>query len=164
MKSKLLLLLISFALSKIDAQTLSPEVIATSGNTMTTNNLQLDWTLGEVAITTLLNNSQQITQGFHQPNYIITSVDEPSIEIANVNVFPNPTIERIEIKISFNEVQSIRTSLYDINSRIIWTKDDFGQEIHRIENIQHLPIGSYFLNITSIDNQYSQTFKIQKIN
>lgn len=56
------------------AQNSSPEIVSSAGATYKGNSMQIDWTLGELAITSIQNSSQQLTQGFHQPNYTITSV------------------------------------------------------------------------------------------
>ena len=77
------------------AQGSNPEVISASGNSIQNNSFQLDWTLGEVTITTIENNTSQITQGFHQPYFEITSTNEIPSEYGNIEIFPNPTFDWI---------------------------------------------------------------------
>ncbi|MBC8488731.1 MAG: hypothetical protein H8D45_22130 [Bacteroidetes bacterium] len=56
--------LLSFAVA---AQSLSPEVIASSGDYYENANASLSWTLGEIATETYSNASNILTQGFQQP-------------------------------------------------------------------------------------------------
>ncbi|MCB0794117.1 MAG: hemagglutinin protein [Flavobacteriales bacterium] len=48
------------------AQSLSPTVIASTGGSGTVGGVSVDWTVGEVAVTTLDNGTNRLTQGFHQ--------------------------------------------------------------------------------------------------
>ncbi|MCB0792095.1 MAG: hemagglutinin protein [Flavobacteriales bacterium] len=50
----------------LNAQSLSPTVIAAAGGSGTTGGVTLDWTVGEVAVATLDNGTNILTQGFHQ--------------------------------------------------------------------------------------------------
>lgn len=54
--------------------TITPEIIATTGNSARTNTLQLDWTVGELAVTPVQNAAIQVTQGFHQPRLVRVNI------------------------------------------------------------------------------------------
>lgn len=63
---------ISFlSVSLLDAQTLKPSVIATSGGYSSNNAASLSWTMGETFTQTLQTGSTIITQGFQQPAPVI---------------------------------------------------------------------------------------------
>ena len=160
----LLSLLIALWISNVDAQIASPEIVSSAGDTYQGNSMQIDWTLGELAITTIQNSSQKITQGFHQPNYTITSVNELQQEIGQIRVYPNPTSDRIEMELYFDQIRDVQIQLVDLNGRLIWVKEENGSQIEQIENIENLSNGTYFLYFLIDDKQYSQTFKIQKLN
>ena len=145
------------------AQNPSPEIISSSGETFI-NNVQLDWTLGESAITTIQNSSLQLTQGFHQPSFTITNLNELPKEIGEIKVFPNPTSDRIEMEFFFEENRKIKIQLINANSKLIWSTEINGSRIEQVKDIANLPNGNYFLNCLIDENQYSKTFKIQKIN
>jgi len=162
MKSTFLLLFTIMWIGHVHAQSTSPEVVASAGDTFQGNNVRIEWTLGELAITTVQNASQQITQGFHQPYYTITSVDELPKNIGQISVFPNPTSEVIKMRLNFSQHQKVQIRLTDTQGHILLTKENFGQIINNHADISDLPSGTYFLNF-SINNQYTQTFKIQKI-
>lgn len=59
-------LLSSYGL-QVDAQSLSPQVIASGGNSLSGGGYTLDFTIGETIITTLSTGNSILTQGFHQP-------------------------------------------------------------------------------------------------
>jgi len=132
MRSRYFLLFTLMWIGHVHAQSSNPEVLSSAGDTFQGDNVRIEWTLGELAITTIQNPPQQITQGFHQPVYTITSVDELPEGIGQISVFPNPTSDVIE------------------------------QNLSDRTDISKLPSGNYFLNFF-INNQYTQTFKIQKI-
>ena len=60
----------------LTAQSVSPEVIASSGDYYKNENISLSWTLGEIATETYSNGSVILTQGFQQPVSVsITGID-----------------------------------------------------------------------------------------
>ncbi len=162
MKIPLTLLIITICFCKVNAQSTSPQVVSSAGETYKGNIIQLDWTLGEVAITTIQNSSNQITQGFHQPNYNITSVDNLSQKIGEILVYPNPTSDKIEMKLNLHQSQNVKIQLIDINGRLIWSRKQIGSQLESVEDISHLTNGNYFLNF--MINKHSHTFRIQKFN
>ena len=164
MNKLLLFLLLASWTNNVYSQSLSPEIVSTAGETFQGTSIQIDWTLGELAITTIQNSTLQITQGFHQPNYIVTNVDEHPQKIGQINVFPNPTSDWLEITISFNQMKEVCTRLFDIHGKLILEKENQGKFISESISLSELPNGNYFLNFLIDENQYSQTFKIQKIN
>ena len=85
----LLAILVLTASVSVKAQKL--EVVATSGDFYENSSLSLSWTLGEVAVETLVGDNIILTQGFQQSKLTVTAIDElqsPGIELT---VYPNPT-------------------------------------------------------------------------
>ncbi len=163
-KTFLILFTVIWSFNNINAQSSTPEVISTTGGTYQGNTVQIDWTLGELAVTAIQNSSSQITQGFHQPKYIITSTSELPKEIGQISVFPNPTSDRIEMQLAFDQNQKIQIQLIDINGVRQWSMEKHGQTIDETISIGALPDGNYFLNFFLEGHSYHQTFKIQKFN
>jgi hypothetical protein len=164
MKRALFFLLMIICICNISAQSSSPEIVSSAGETFQGNSMQIDWTLGELAATIIQSSSLQITQGFHQPNYTITSVNELPQEIGEIKVYPNPASERIEMKLNFEKNRNVKIQLINFNGRLIWTTNKNGNQIEQVTEIADLPNGNYFLNFLIDGNKYSQTFKIQKLN
>lgn len=54
--------------TRIIAQSLTPQVVASGGGSFTAGGYTLDFTIGEPTVTTLIAGSSILTQGFQQPN------------------------------------------------------------------------------------------------
>ncbi|HQB27798.1 MAG TPA: T9SS type A sorting domain-containing protein [Paludibacter sp.] len=148
----------------ISAQTINPQIISSSGNSYTTNTMVIDWTLGELSIMTINGSTNMITQGFHQPKYIVTSVDKLSETIGKINVYPNPTTDIVHINMTFDKIMSVQLRLVDSNGKVLWNKKYVGQNMDENTSFKSLPNGIYFLSFLIKDTNSKQTFKIQKIN
>ena len=128
--------LITLVLSQAKAQTLSPEVISTSGAFYVNSTGMLSQTVGELAmVQTFTNSTATLTQGFQQLFDTVTGINE--LENYHVVVFPNPANDLLYIKVPPGEY-----SLVIYNS--------IGQEIfnqtQKVENeVEALPV-SYFAN------------------
>jgi hypothetical protein len=76
MKRYLQLLILSCcysgSFSLLDAQTppIKQDVISSAGTRFQSSTTALDWTLGEISVSTLQGNSAVLSQGFHQPKYL----------------------------------------------------------------------------------------------
>ena len=80
----------------INAQTINRSVVSSSGGSAKLDNLNVDWTLGELAILTLRTEDLILTQGFHQPILTATTL-ATELEDLNFNIYPNPTSSTIFI-------------------------------------------------------------------
>lgn len=75
-----LIILMAMFRGSIQAQSLSPSVIPTSGSYYDTGQASLSWSLGEVIIPTISSGSIMLTQGFQQPEIQVwTSIQQPSV-------------------------------------------------------------------------------------
>lgn len=122
------------------AQQSSPEVVNSTGNSITNGTLVLEYSLGEIVTTTLISETNVLTQGFLQEEDIITGIFSSDIS-SNIEVatYPNPSREgRFKLESSeeiekvvvtdvlgrtetFTESNSIETSLRGILTVTIWT-------------------------------------------
>jgi hypothetical protein len=77
MKNLPILLPLMGCFLSLSGQTLSPEIISSSGGYFENTNASLSWTLGETATETLVNGNIILTQGFQQPvsGIIISGID-----------------------------------------------------------------------------------------
>jgi hypothetical protein len=78
---------ILFISIQITAQSIERQVIAAGGESVS-NNLRLDFTIGEIAVETANFSDKYLTQGFHQPAYIIISGNNVFPYLV---IYPNPT-------------------------------------------------------------------------
>jgi hypothetical protein len=59
----------------LNAQSLSPQVIASSGSYFSNGSGSLSWTLGETMTETFIAGSSQLTQGFQQPDAVKVNIN-----------------------------------------------------------------------------------------
>jgi hypothetical protein len=158
---KLLLLACILSLTRIaSAQTLSPEVIGSSGGHYISGNSQLSWTVGEAVINTHSTGNIKLTQGFHQPYNNVSAVDNLSSGAIYVIVFPNPTADLIALQLSSFGNYSIQ--IFDILGRNLENKKVENSNLIEF-NLSEYAAGNYLMRICSEDNALIQTLEIQKI-
>lgn len=160
-KTKLTLILILSIFSiTVFSQNISPEIISPAGEIYEGADVQINWTLGEIAINTIQSSELIITQGFHQPNYIITNISEPNMNISDVKVYPNPSTDFILIDIDLKDEKKVEIQLIDMNGHMLWTKNIKGKTIREKIEVSTLPSGIYITNLF-IEKEV-QNFKILK--
>ncbi len=161
MKKNYLLILVTviFFSSWAHAQSISPFVISSAGGEGESGEMTIQWTLGEMMIETFDANDMILTQGFHQPHLIVTSVDEiPGHDIC-IDAYPNPTDNHVHIRLNDGEYADMHYSLFDSNGRLIGTRP-LESLVTQVNLTQHEP-GVFFLIITR-SNEEIKTFKIVK--
>lgn len=118
----------------------------------------ISWSIGEMMIATYSQSDFTLTQGFHQAeNLTITSVYSSAISNLELNIFPNPAIDRFFVEVK-GAIETAPAILYNL----------LGVPLQRVTiagrtevNLGHLPSGIYLLQVALPDGQV-QSFKIQK--
>jgi hypothetical protein len=155
--TKLLFCLAScFILNFSLAQSVAPEVISTSGNSFNSGVSQLDWTLGEPATLTHNTGSNNLTQGFHQPNLSVTAIN--TIETTfSVDIFPNPSTDHIQIL--FKDLKTnVTIELFTSDGKLLESKKINDNEIRL--DMSSYKAGAYLL---SVKEEHSKTKNYQVI-
>ncbi|MEM6802430.1 MAG: T9SS type A sorting domain-containing protein [Bacteroidota bacterium] len=152
----LILLILPFSLSAQSGE-LSPEVVASAGDSFTSNNLILEWTLGEL-VTESFEGNLILSQGFHQPGENITSIESPLRSLGAIKVYPNPS--RDQVFIEKEKEGEMKVSLRDMRGRIL-IEHTVSNSIDQL-NLSQLPSGIYILNMRD-ENQASLNIRIQKL-
>lgn len=143
--------------TSINAQSTSPEVLASSGEHFTGTNAQLSWSLGELITETYSIATNQLTQGFHQTNLILSSIEDLTTDYS-IDVYPNPTSNYISVEtLKNNELMNIE--IFDINGKLIYHETFTEKTIINVKNYNN---GSYFFKISNQKNQFIKTFQILK--
>jgi len=138
------------------AQSASPNVLNTSGNTVTAKNVQLSWSIGEIAISTLSAAGNIVTEGFLQPDMASNSAIQEIIIDNIISCFPNPVHNELYIRQSADVIGIV--SVYNtIGDRVYQQKFTDG-----IIDMSLFRAGVYFINITNRDGGEVHTFKIVK--
>jgi hypothetical protein len=139
------------------AQTNTLQVVGSAGNTATSGNTQLTWTIGEPIVNTATSTNNVLTQGFNQGLLLITAIDD--LKNTTVSIQPNPTSDFAIINLDDKYFSNAQYTLTDINGKVI--------QQNKIENMQtsvsfqDLANATYFIQVTT-NNQKTKTFKVIK--
>ncbi|MFT5778146.1 MAG: hypothetical protein ACI837_001102 [Crocinitomicaceae bacterium] len=159
MKKSLLIGFIGLTVT-VNAQSVSRDVISSSGSHFENATMQMSWTLGETITETVTNGSNTLTQGFHQTFLSSVALHELDESIV-FSAFPNPVLNQLNIEISDAELGST-IQLVDSRGSIILV-----QELHATSTIvdfSKYSMGTYYLHLVNLSKAVSKTFKIQKTN
>jgi len=140
-------------------QTQISQSISTGGGNGTNNQANLDWTIGQITVSTLSDNNSILTQGLHQGSIIITNIDYNNSSSFSISVYPNPALERINIVISHNE--DLVYEFFDINGKLILNGKLLNLE--NVINLNEFLIGEYILKIVNKKGHSFKTYKISKL-
>lgn len=158
MKKNILFLLTCSAFHFSIAQSLLPAVISSSGNSFNDGVSQLDFTIGEVATAPFINGSNNLTQGFHQPDLLITSITTSETNYL-INIFPNPTTEVLQL--NFEDLKEIVIiELFSVEGKLLQTQQVSAAVNIRI-NMSEYSSGTYLLSIKDTSSKV-KTYQIIK--
>lgn len=152
MKKQIPLLFSLFTTISLSAQ----EVVSSQGETYSNANGSIDFTVGEVVISTGTNGTNDLTQGFHQTNWNFLGVEDFAPDY-QASIFPNPTQDVLNIKTSVFE--NVTYTLYDAQGKLV-LQNILSAEQTPIQVSQLAP-GSYSLTLNN-ETQNLKTFKLVK--
>lgn len=154
----------------LKAQQLATEVSASAAEEgKITSDLILSWTIGESSVETYSDGNILVVEGVHQPQIKITSLQK-STEENQVSVFPNPTVDVINISLkgtasatgSFATPQKTKAELHDLSGRLVY-QAEFEGDTHKID-AHLLANGAYILYLTTVEQgMLIGSFKIEKL-
>lgn len=146
-------------------------VVASGGGIDSTQQLSLEWTLGEISIATLSSESIMITEGFHQPILIVSDFEESTVTNTSlinrgyqINVSPNPVNSFINVQMESADDSEVMVNLFSIDGRPV--AKEFKKEANDSfrMNLADLTPGLYLLRFTNSEGQLLRTFKLSKNN
>jgi len=150
----------SFSFLFAQSSIITPQLISSSGGTVTQDNYNLCFSLGEIAIETFVQGESVLTQGFHQENYQISMISEVP-ENAIINIYPNPAKDIIYI--DGNTEKTLGLKIKDMNGRELFSSLETSGLENQTIDLSHFSSGIYFLEIYFKTNN-KQVYKIQKFN
>lgn len=139
----------------IEAQNLSPTVVNSSGGVISNSSNSLEWSLGELAVSTLTSPSNLLTQGFLQPTTTIVGTDAPFDE-SRFSAFPNPVSDWLNLQTDIPDIQIVQ--IHDVLGRIV-LQSTFQPSI----DVHQLNSGMYIVSLFNDQTQFLHSFKINKI-
>ncbi len=160
MKRLILTIAVAFSICTINAQTASPLLVSTAGESFNNTSYQLDWSIGEIQTETYIASGQMLTQGFHQSSYFGTSIDQNPLLEFIISAFPNPTYDFISL--NFDNVQNfgnVEYSITDLSGRVLQTKE-LKSDLEQI-SFSNYAVGTYFI-IVQQNSKLVKSFKIIK--
>ena len=139
-------------------------VLSTAGAFQTNGSYSLSWTVGELAVRTLTEGSNVLTQGFQQPWDMSVSIqDGPEINWS-VQAYPNPVYDYLNVKFSLEKSEEFSIEVTDITGKKVLTREPQminTDEIVDLDFTQFKP-GIYFLRVYSSDQKVHKVYKIKK--
>jgi len=163
MDKKILLLVYTLIITfYVRGQSISPMVIANSGTYVSTGTNSLEFTLGELAVSTLNNTGNIITQGFHQTYTGSSYINEEEVGFT-VNVYPNPTYHEVNVVLNSLLPMEFTAVVYDSYGRQIFNSSVSSSSKLTLD-FTTLAAGTYFITLhNSINHLSIKTIQIQKL-
>lgn len=144
------------------SQSIDLQVVGSAGDHFQTNEAQMSFTIGELVTETFGAGDIILTQGFHQTNLMVTSIEDLAAEF-QLRVFPNPTVDLLSIDAQ-QSPESFSLELMDTAGRpLLLQRSMLNGTTHQI-NLSNYPPGIYLLRLRTEDRKNIQTFKIVKLN
>lgn len=158
--------------SGLTAQAVSPSVIASDGGSGTAGGVQIDYTLGELAVDGLTGQPLSMTEGFHQPILQVEIIEgSPSVPDHDadspakqtITITPNPVAAELTITFSAEAPGAVGLDVFDANGILISQHklDPANGDIQL--DMSPYAAGLYFFQFTSADPRSASTYKIVKI-
>jgi hypothetical protein len=139
----------------ITASARSQQVINTTGATILSNTHIIEYSIGELAITTISAPNNYATQGVLQP-YV--KVINPTCNIINqaFQYFPSPTYDRLRLVGQYNWIDAYQ--VFAADGKLVRSLKFYNNEI----DLTNLPTGVYFIRMLPGCNNNYKTIKILK--
>ncbi|HJW27899.1 MAG TPA: T9SS type A sorting domain-containing protein, partial [Saprospiraceae bacterium] len=163
MRATFLFIVLSAGWSAIlSAQNLSPTVLAPAGSAERNDQLQLEWTLGEIAVDASAIQNHLFTEGFHQPYLTVepatasTTAPDPEEQakwMANVTVAPNPVNSTLTVQFKELPQGSYQLSLTSPEGKLLLNETMSAGEQHEELNLARFESGMYYLQVRSMDGR-----------
>jgi len=145
------------------AQQVAPQVVTTSGNVSQQSNATISYTIGEPVIQTATDGTTILTQGYQQPHYNVTLLPQYENILPNINVFPNPTADQLQISFDMDKRANVIVTLFDVAGKQIQEKKfDATPKSTFTLPMQQVATGKYMLRIMLPDLSSQKTFEIIK--
>lgn len=150
-------LVLAFCCINLSAQ----EAVTVAGGDAAGTNGSMSYSIGQVLYTTDTGNGGFVVYGVQQPREIsILSHIEGVIRLKHqVNIFPIPANDIINMKIEAVDYSKISYQLIDLNGKMLYN-DTVDSNLAQI-NAQKLAKGLYFIRI-NFGDKYMETYRIIK--
>jgi hypothetical protein len=135
------------------------EVITSAGDFHSAGGYSVSWTIGEPVIETFTSGSTVLTQGFQQPILISVSIYENPELNFEINVFPNPTSDFLNVIIPGENYDEMQYFLFDAAGKLLDNRNIVSEQTQIM--FTHMSVAVYFIKIIHGD-KVLKTFRIVK--
>ena len=149
----------------LTGQSLSSQVIASTGNFSTGTGIMLSSTTGDLVIATGTQSNIILTQGFQQPIVIISGLNENKQGL-NLISYPNPVTEELTIELMSITDSYIKIEVTDLMGRqmmIPYINKTANLQQNFILDMHRLSPGLYLIRLMSEDELLIKAIKINKL-
>lgn len=162
---KIIILFVFFAI-RANTQNIAPQSVNAAGAKMIQSNGSLNFTVGELVVLQQFDaNGNSLGSGFTNASTISTTilaVEEPHAEILQVDVFPNPTTDLVQIRIKESKLEEIQLFVTDLTARELY-KGRYRVLQQSIGiNTAAYSAGTYLLSLKDLNGKILGTYKIVK--
>ncbi|MBN2349950.1 MAG: T9SS type A sorting domain-containing protein [Bacteroidales bacterium] len=137
------------------------ELVTSAGDIFENENLVMEWSLGECVIETFSATNIMITQGFHQNNYIISSVFQESNLNGIISAYPNPVTSDINIYFEI-DLNIRKIELYNVSGQKVLSETIPEKQVSTKINMTMFDSGVYMIKISDSNNKQLSIVKIVK--
>ena len=138
----------------------SQESTNSSGGDVTGNGGSVAYSIGQIFYSTNLGSNGSKAQGVQQAFEVFTLDIKDWNFKTSFTIFPNPTIDKLVLKISNYSNQKLSYQLYDFQGKVL-SNSEIVSELTEL-NMDRLPTAAYLLYILNQDNKRVQKFKVIK--
>ncbi len=158
--------------NQLFSQQLIPAVLSSNGGIGTSENMQLEWTLGELAVEGLIGQPRSYTEGFHQPTLLVEQVEMmyPLIRTRYeyddqtlITLSPNPVATELTIRFVSTTQEQLYCQVHDANGALLSTRTLYTQDGNAEINMADFAAGLYFIHFIAADDGAVTVFKVVKI-
>ena len=156
MRHLILVLTLTFSTLSF-SQSISKQVIGTSGKTLTNSNLKLSYTVGEPVVGLMTAGGNQLGNGYYPAMDLQTLSVEDSVLDVQLKVYPNPTSQTLHV--SHPDINSFGISIVDLNGKQLYSGTIIKEEPLDVSNYTQ---GMYLVTIENTTTNKKNTYKIIK--
>jgi len=139
-------------------------IISSSGGIYEAGNINLSWTLGDIAVETIHNRAVYLTQGFQQPfiEGSTSNIEVENNENYDIKLYPNPAKDILNVSISndLDKGGQMLIEIIDIYGRRVFSKTT-GSLSFQLD-ISNLQSNLYLLQIRSSNGRIIDIQKFVK--
>ena len=124
-------------------------LLSSAGQSVRFSHLYIDYSLGEMVVSTEQNNKMLISQGFHQ-YFVIPDIDAPETN-RHITLSPVPAQNLVNLRRFGNNIPGARYTIYDVRGQIMRSARMTGNPTEI--DISSFSEGLYIIRVTDLERR-----------